>query len=292
LFIFVVNKNSGKGNALKVLGEVELLLQSKKMDYQVLITESREDVLQLRTLLKNVHTKISGVIALGGDGTSQEVINQLVGTEYPFSVIPTGSGNDFARARGIDRNLKREVERIIGGRQEKVDLMKVNNRYCLTVIGLGFDGMVAQVTNQMRFKKWFGSLAYILSVLKVLRTYKPSSVRLTIDGEYIHYDKVWLIAIANYPYYGGGMKICPYATSQDGLVDICIVHGLSRWKLLLLFPSVFKGGHVKQKGVNMIQGREIIVNSGKPLITHGDGEIIGSTPITITIEKNALNIIS
>ncbi|WP_368503789.1 diacylglycerol kinase family protein [Alkalihalophilus sp. As8PL] len=292
MFIFVINKNSGKGKTLKVWDEVELYLQSKKVDYQVLVTESKEDVLQLKSLINNVHTKISGVIAIGGDGTSQEVINQLVDTGYPFSVIPTGSGNDFARARGLDRNVRREVDRIIGGRQEKIDLMKVDSKYCLTVIGLGFDGVVAQVTNQMGFKKWLGSFSYIISVLKVLRTYKPSSVELTIDGEYLQYDKVWLIAIANYPYYGGGMKICPNATSQDGLVDICIVHGQSRWKLLLLFPSVFKGEHVKQKGVNILQGREIIVNADKQLIIHGDGEIIGVTPITITIEKNALNIIS
>lgn len=292
MYYFVVNQSSGSGRALRTWSKVESYLKEEKIKYHVWMTESKTEVEEHLTLLKASNKAISAVVVLGGDGTIHEVVNQLAGSSLPFSVIPTGSGNDFARARGISKDYVREMKRIISGEQKNIDLMHTGRQHCLTVIGLGFDGMVAKVTNEMKVKKWLGSFSYIVSVLKVLRTYKPSHIYLTLDDVTHEFEDVWLVAVANHPFYGGGMKICPNASSEDGQLDICIIHGLSKWQLLRLFPSVFRGKHINSDRVKMMRGESIRVESDDRLVIHGDGEMIGETPISISIKKNGCRIIS
>ncbi|MEC2074336.1 diacylglycerol/lipid kinase family protein [Alkalihalophilus marmarensis] len=292
MFVFIVNTKAGKGRAKRVWTRVEEYLKDNKIEYQVLKTVSKEEIMQLRPILENARGKVRCVIAIGGDGTSHSVINELAGTDVPFSIIPTGSGNDFARANGISKDCIKQINHIVNSDHEKMDVITMGAKSCLTVIGLGFDGLVAKVTNEIKIKKWLGSAAYIYSVLKVLNYFKPANVVLTIDGEEMKVDNVWLIAIANHPYYGGGMKICPNASSKDGLLDICVVHSLSKWKLLSIFPLVFSGKHLGKKGVNEYRGKTIQVSSEKPLMIHGDGEMIGETPVTISVKEQSLNVIS
>ncbi|WP_100404855.1 diacylglycerol/lipid kinase family protein [Bacillus solitudinis] len=292
MYAFVVNPHSGNGRSLNVWKEVEMILLKRDIMYRVLMTQNKEDLEQFITKLKASKKPIKAVVALGGDGTIHEVINYLKGTSFPFRVIPTGSGNDFARAQGITRKVQKEVDLILKGRIEKIDVLEMRNRHCITVIGLGFDGEVARVTNQMRYKKWLGRLAYLYSVLKVLSYYNPSAVKVTVGREERTFNHVWLVAVANHPYYGGGMKICPNANSQDGKLDVCVVHGLSKWKLLSLFPRVYKGSHVYCQGVTTYQTDSVHIQSEQPLLIHGDGENIGHSPVTISIKKEELYLIS
>ncbi|MFC0557678.1 diacylglycerol/lipid kinase family protein [Halalkalibacter alkalisediminis] len=292
MYYFIVNKTSGNGRSIKIWNEIEGILKEKKVTYMVLLSSNKIEVLEYISTIKSRNSRVDGVVALGGDGTIHEIINQLIGTVYPFTVIPTGSGNDFARARGITKDYEQEIDRILKKGQQTIDLLKIGDRHCMTVVGIGFDGKVAKEANEMKLKKWFGGLAYFFIIFKVLISYKPTYTKLLLNGEERIFERVWLIAIANHPYYGGGMKICPDATSNDGKLDICIIHSLPKWRLLFILAAVFKGKHVTMTGVEYVQVESIEVESNEPLYVTADGEIMGQTPTTVTVTKDAFHVIS
>ncbi|WP_227936832.1 diacylglycerol/lipid kinase family protein [Alkalihalobacillus deserti] len=292
MYYFIVNKTSGNGRSTKIWSEIEKILIEKDVRYTVLLSKNKIEVLEYISTIKNATNQVDGVVALGGDGTIHEIINELLGSVVPFTVIPTGSGNDFARARGITKNYQQEIERILQKGQQKIDLLKVGDRHCMTVVGIGFDGKVAKEANELKLKKWLGGLAYFFIIFKVLINYKPTYTRLLLNGKERIFEKVWLIAIANHPYYGGGMKICPNAKSNDGKIDICIIHSLPKWRLLFILAAVFTGKHVSMKGVDYVQVEQVEVESNEPLYVTADGEMMGQTPTTVTINKNAFHVIS
>ncbi|WP_332632975.1 diacylglycerol/lipid kinase family protein [Halalkalibacter flavus] len=290
MYYFLVNRTSGKGRSVKVWNEIEAILREKNVEYQVIITETKDEGLAFINNLLTLNQDISGIIALGGDGTIHEIMNRLIGTNVPFSVIPTGSGNDYARARGISNDYVKEIEKLLQNDKKKIDLLEIGDRHCMTVVGIGFDAKVADEANKMKWKKWFGGLAYLMTILKVLITYKPSSIRLTLNNEERVFEKVWLIAIANHAYYGGGIKICPNALSDDGKLDICIIHSLPKWRLLFILANVFKGKHVTMKGVDYLQVESIQVDSDDPLFVTADGEMMGQTPTSVSVKKEAFHV--
>jgi diacylglycerol kinase (ATP) len=213
-----------------------------------------------------------------------------------LGIIPAGSGNDLARALDIPMDYKKALERILMGEQRKMDIGRINNEYCITVTGIGFDGKVAEVNNASKFKNLLnfirlGDLSYAHSVLHVLLKYRPVNIQLKVDGKTLTFFNVWLIAIANTPNYGGGIKICPDACYHDGLFDICIIHSMTKWELLRNFPKAYKGKHVSHPGVTMLKGKEVEVISEWPVIVQSDGELVTKTPVNVTIQKEALLII-
>jgi diacylglycerol kinase family enzyme len=125
----------------------------------------------------------------------------------------------------------------------------------------------------------------------VLFQYTPIDISVVIDKELYKFQKMWLIAVANLPFYSGGLVICPKADSNDGLFDICIVQGMSKLEFLRIFPLVFKGNHTSSPSIKIIKGKELEINSQIPLMIHGDGEVIGRTPARIRIEPCALYVI-
>ncbi|PLR95287.1 lipid kinase [Bacillus sp. T33-2] len=292
---FIVNKVSGNGRGLKVWTAIEKILQQKHIVYSVHFTQKRKDATQIVMELIN-DKETSVIIAVGGDGTVNEVINGLVGCQVPLGIIPAGSGNDFCRALGVPMKFDQALERILKHDKELIDIGRVNNEYFATVVGIGFDGQVAKVTNSSKYKKLLnrmrmGGISYIVGVVNVLLYYKPTDVVLEIDKKQFKIPKVWLIAVANSPYYAGGMLICPNATNKDGLFEICIVQGISRWGLLRMLPLVFKGKHISHPSISILKGREIDILSGSPMIAHGDGEIVGSTPVKLTVQPGSLCIL-
>ncbi len=172
----------------------------------------------------------------------------------------------------------------------------MNDRVAINAVGAGFDGQVAKVTNEASYKKWFnrwklGMVSYVVSVLRVLFSYKPCDATITVDGKTERLSQVWLIAVANIPNYGGGMLICPKAVFDDGIAEVCVVSGVSRWSLLRAFPLIFSGAHVKHPAVRFFSGERISIQSERPLVVHADGEVVAETPITVTVLKRHQKVI-
>ncbi|PAE33322.1 diacylglycerol/lipid kinase family protein [Bacillus sp. 7884-1] len=295
MYCFIVNKVSGNGKALKIWDKIERKLQTKNVDYCVRFTEKPKHApLLVQELIKKV--KVTVMVAVGGDGTIHEVINGLVGTDTPLGIIPAGSGNDFSRGLGIPTKHDRALERILNGKPKIIDIGFVNSTYFCTVSGIGFDGEVAKKTNESMHKKVLnfvrmGQISYLISAINVLFQYKPMEITLMIDQKLYKIQKVWLIAVANFPYYGGGFMICPDAEINDGLFDICIVQGMSKWEFLRIFPLAYKGKHTSSPFIKIIKGKEIEILSSTPMLVHGDGEVIGQTPARIRMEPSALYVI-
>lgn len=290
-----MNKVSGNGRGMKIWRQIEKRLQEKNVSYCVRFTQkSKQATSFVNELMKE--EKAAVIVAVGGDGTIQEVVNGLVGTKTPLGIIPAGSGNDFSRGLGIPKKLDQALERILQGKPKLIDIGYANSTYFCTVVGVGFDGEVAQTTNASIFKKLFnmirmGHLSYLVSAINVFIHYKPRDISLMIDKKLYKIPKVWLIAVANLPFYGGGIIICPKAESNDGLLDICIIQGMSKWEFVRTFPLVLKGNHVSSPNIKMIKGKDIEIYASSPLLVHGDGEIIGQTPTKIRIEPRSLYVI-
>ncbi|MDQ0217850.1 diacylglycerol kinase family lipid kinase [Peribacillus cavernae] len=295
MYCFIVNKVSGNGRALKIWSLIEKILQEKNIRYCVHFTQKSNHATQIvQEYINNKETAV--IIAVGGDGTVHEAINGLSGSNIPLGIIPAGSGNDFCRALGIPLRFDKALERILKDERKVIDIGRINDKYYATVVGIGFDGQVAHTTNISKYKKLLnlfrlGGISYIVGVFKVLFYYKPTNVDLKVDKKQQKIANVWLIAVANSPSYAGGMLICPNAINTDGLFDICIVQGISRWELLRILPTVFKGKHTSHPSVTILKAREVEILSDSPMIAHGDGEIIGQTPVKISVKPRSLYVL-
>ncbi|MFL1673265.1 diacylglycerol/lipid kinase family protein [Paenibacillus dendritiformis] len=296
MYLFIVNRISGNGKGIKTWRKIEPLLQNKQVHYKVEFSDSPSHAALLVRQYMIEHDKMKAFVIVGGDGTIQSVAHEIAESNIPLGIIPAGSGNDLARGLHIPLNAKKALEYLLTGTTKKIDIARIGSKCYTTVVGIGIDGKVAQTVNLSRYKKWFnhlkmGNLSYIFSFIQVLLRYKPANVHITVDGKEMIFSDVWLIAVANLPNYAGGMKICPEACYTDGFFHICIVQGTSRWTLMKIFPDVFRGNHIFHPAVTTLRGRKVEVYTESPMIAHGDGEMIGETPLEVTVYQDAIHVI-
>lgn len=296
---FVVNPVSGNGSGSKKWRIIENVLISRGIAYSVKMTQTGLDAKSFAGDFA-ADPAISSVVAVGGDGTVHETANGLfsAGSLKPLGYIPAGSGNDFALGFGIPSRTEDALEVILSQRAvRRADVLKYGDRIAVSSVGVGLDGRIALVTNTASYKKWLnriklGKLSYVLSLVRVLAAYKPRRITLTVDGADHIFDRVWLVATANIPYYGGGMMICPGADPADGSAEICVVSGIGRAELLAVFPRVYKGTHTTHPAVRFLRGSRIGLCSEHALDIHMDGETAGKTPIELEVVPAALSIIA
>ncbi|SMO70266.1 diacylglycerol/lipid kinase family protein [Melghirimyces algeriensis] len=287
MYIFIVNPASGNGRGERVWFQVQQLLSQYRIAHQVFFTKFAGHAVELTRLAMHL-PHIRSVIAIGGDGTVHEVGNALIGTDRPLGYIPSGTGNDFALAHAIPSSPVQALRRVLKHQVYRIDTAKMGKRFLIGFAGIGFDGQVAKVINDSVFNRRMGRFAYLLGFMQALRNYQPAQLSLTLDGETYEYQRVWLIAVANIPNYGGGMNICPGAAPNDGHLDICCVTDLSRMQLVKLFPSVYRGKHIQDPSVRVHRARKVTLQTDPPLIVHADGEVIGKTPLSITVFPDSL----
>lgn len=291
---FVVNPAAGSGRAARVWQLAEAMLKEHQIDFHACFTAKPGDGRGLALMLAEQGAEV--VVAVGGDGTVQEVAHGLTERDDPplLGYIPAGSGNDFARGNGLPMDPREAVACILNRQSVKqVDVLRLSDRIAVNAIGAGLDGTVAETANRAATKRWgsrigWSKIAYTLSAIRTLLTYTPCRVRLEIDGRQVEVPDVWMVTVANIPYYGGGMKICPQAVSDDGKADVCVVSGNNRWTLLRVFPQVYRGGHIHHPAVRMYQGSRIRIEAERPLPVHADGEQAGHTPVCAEVAHRRL----
>lgn len=305
-YYFIVNQNAGGGRGKKVWKLVESELRTKGINYQVFFTEYRGHGSKLAARIPETDkTNVEAVIAIGGDGTIHEVANGLKNNpEITVGFIPAGSGNDFSRGYHVPKKPLHALKHILDNNKDSLKKYDVGKFYSkdyegifTSSIGIGFDAVIAEVTNNARYKLWLnkirmGFLAYVITLLRLLFTFRPFDARVSIEDQEYSFDNTWLIAISNIPFYGGGMKINPSSSPEDGLLDVCVVNNLSKLKLLFLFLSVFNGGHTRLKEVTLLKGKRIAVETSRSVSFHTDGEVNGATPIKIEVDPKRHHFIS
>lgn len=231
------------------------------------------------------------VVAVGGDGTVSEVVNGLMGTGSALGIIPSGTGNDLCRTLRIPFRAADAAEHALSGATRPIDVGEIEGgRYFINIAGVGFDAEVSRAVNA--FPKYLGgTVPYVLGILKTLWRFHPAPMEIDVDGQ--RYDrKVFLMAVGIAQVYGGGMRMLPDASIDDGLLDICIGGDLGRAEILKLVPKLYSAGHVGHPKIEFARGKRVTVRSPVPVAVHADGDLIGELPKTFLIHPGALSVVS
>ena len=296
----VVNPQSSNGNTRKRWPEYLMRLREDGylIDY-AFTTEPGDATRITQRLLKEGYTHI---IAVGGDGTMNEVVNgffskgQLINSEAELALFSHGTGGDLIRTLRISRGIECFLKILRRGQKRRIDVGEVlfqdqhNNqthRYFLNVADVGLGGeTVARVNRQS--KRLGGKLSFLIgSVLRILR-YRNKSMRCEIDGKLVFEGRMNSIMVANGRYIGGGMMIAPDAELDDGLFDVVCLGDFSRLMLLRHLPKIYKGTHLEIPGVTVQRGRSVVITTVEKALLDIDGEQPGQAPLTFSLLPKAL----
>lgn len=220
-------------------------------------------------------TSASGVARLvvaGGDGSIHHVLPYLAGTRCALGVVPLGNGNDLAGALGLPHDLDEALDVAIRGDVRQIDLGRAGDRYYATVAGIGLDGDVAGAVD--RGLRWVrGPVAYPVAVVRALAGFLPPHLRVIHDSG--TFDGPTMLAVlANGTRFGGGMKIAPHARADDGRLDLVIVRGISRLRVLVAFPRLYTGRHLGHPAVTWSRTRQATVYLESRRAVYADGEFL------------------
>jgi len=295
--IFVVNPKAGKTDRVAQITE-ELEVYKDKIDYEIYVTKSIGDAREYVKAYLSSHPKdvIYRFYACGGDGTLHDVVNGAAGFENAeVACYASGSGNDFVK-NFPDKERFKSLDCLINGKSQKIDLLKVDDKYCINIFNYGFDGEVT--FGMLRFKRWplvSGPMAYNLAAITSLLFKMNQYLKITVDNEVIFDGKGLLVAVANGNCYGGGFHCAPEAKIDDGLIDLCLVKKVSRFKAAGLIKIYKAGEHIHNpKLKDLIDYRRcqhVIVESHKPVAYAIDGEVFRKQRVVIDMIKSALNFV-
>jgi diacylglycerol kinase (ATP) len=237
------------------------------------------------------------VLVCGGDGTVASVAGVAAEAGGTIGIVPTGTGNDFARHLGIDGRRPLDALALLdSGRVASCDLGRVRaadgtTAWFTTVANTGFDAEANRWAHGVRWAR--GTTLYVLAMLRTLATYRPAGVQVVVDGV-AHDARAWLVAVANSRYYAGGMMIAPDAELDDGQLDVCLVGPVSRAEFLARFPRVFRGRHTELDAVHTWRGATVELRAASAaggLECWASGERVGPLPATLTAVPAALRVL-
>ena len=288
--VVVVNPTAGRGKAGKLVGRADRILHELGVDHVMRVSESAED---LERKVRAAAVEGAVVVAvLGGDGSVSAAANGLLGTDATLAVFPGGTGDDFAKTIGAGR-FNSAVRLTADPKIRKVDVVRLTMgtvvRHFVNVAGAGFDSEVNETANAMKMN--LGSTGtYVAAVLKTLSRFSPAHYEIGIDDLELSLDAM-LTVIGSGISYGGGMKVLPTASLDDGVLDVCIVEALSKTAFLLAFPRVFNGSHTQHPKIQMHRGRRITLEADRPMRIHADGEQVGPLPAVFEVVPAALPVV-
>jgi len=215
-----------------------------------------------------VADRVDVVVAVGGDGTINEIAAALNGTETALGIIPEGSGNGLALYLGIPLNERAAIRRLNRAEHMVIDSGSINGFPFFNMAGIGFD---ASVSDRFANDNIRGPIGYMKAVLAEISTYKPKRYRLDIDGEVIDRE-AFMVSVANSPQYGNNAYVAPQASVTDGLLDVCIIHKFPLYTIPMMVFHLFNKTADQSDYVEIIRGRHIRVEREAAATVHVDGE--------------------
>ncbi len=291
-YILVVNPQGGAKAGKAILKKVQPVFESVNAELNILETEYAGHAKEIAYSFD--FTGYDGFCAIGGDGTMHEVVNGMLSRpderKLPIGLITGGTGNSFMRdVNCLDPVVA--VKRIITGRKRPVDVAKVDANgetlYAFNIVGWGMPTEINRIAEKMR---WLGGQRYnIASIIEVMKN-RQRLATLVVEGNRI-VGNFGFIMGCNTIHTGKGMKMAPLAQIDDGYIDLIIVHKAGRMKLLNMFPKVFSGAHIGDAAVEYKQVKEFSIIPQEQHELNIDGEMIGSTPIHVTMIKHAVEML-
>lgn len=284
--LFIINKAAGKGFQPAVEGKILDICSRFDAECSIEFTKSKGHATELaREGIKQGFTKI---VAIGGDGTLNEVAQALVHTEVAMGIIPKGSGNGLSRHLGIPLNFEKAIENIFTGQTIRIDTFLINNHLSINVSGVGFDGHVANLFGKDGKR---GLLGYIKLTVREFFTFKEFICTLTVDGKLIP-TKAFIIAIANSSQYGNNARIAPEASVMDHKLHVTLLTKVPMLSLLPFMVRFFTNRVYNSAYCSTFDGSSFQLSMQKDMAYHIDGEASGSEKVfSIGIQPSSLRLI-
>ncbi len=244
-----------------------------------------------------VRTGAQLLVVVGGDGSVNEVVNGIAGSDVELAVIPRGTGWDFARSLQIPRDLDAAVEVALSGEVREIDLGLVSYRtwagaegraHFANVGSAGISGAIAKRANETS-KALGGKISYYWATLAAFARWQTGEMRVSVDDE-IRGGKMIDTLVANGRYLGGGMMMLPEAEPDDGLFDVLLIGDVTKRDLLFTLPKSYRGKHLPHPRLEVLRGRVVTVDADEPLPIELDGEQPGTTPARFEIAPSGLRV--
>lgn len=297
----VINPSAGHGRARRRGQQVLTELRQHGIRALDLTGQDAEHALaRARAALD----RIQALVVVGGDGMAHLGVNAIAGTGVYLGLVPAGSGNDLARGLGIPVGDVPASVRVVLTALERgprhIDAIATQSpaeptrvpRWTACVLSAGLDAAVNARANAYRWPR--GAARYLRGVVAELTGFRPYHYRITIDGQ-VHEQRATLVALANAPTFGGGLRIAPDARVDDGLMDVVIADGLTRRHIAAVFPRLYRGTHVSHPAVRIVRAREVTLEPGSaapPPRAFGDGEDLAPLPLRATIVPGAVPLLA
>jgi diacylglycerol kinase (ATP) len=287
MWLIVLNRSSGRGNVDRKLRRFTELCKQNNVSYEIVDKDSAAETSYAIRERLSAGT-VEAVIAFGGDGIVSLCLQLVAKSSIGFCVVPTGTGNDFARSIGTyKKSIKSIFHAICFDKPISMDIAAADNftekRYFVQVLSSGFDASVNELANTI--KAPIGRLKYTIAMLLKLPRFKSIEFEVLIDSQKLNMNSM-LVVVANGSSYGGGMKILPNASFQDGKLDLLYVDPVSKFTLLSIFPLVFKGWHLKHPAVHVVSAKSIELRGVTS--AYADGEFVSNLPLKISVIQNGL----
>ena len=286
--LFIVNPSAGNGNAGKEWPEIEKEIDSNFPEHECVLTERPGHATELA---KNGAIKgFDTIVSCGGDGTLNEVINGVAGSEIRVALIPLGTGSDFGKSVGI-RSVQDALKALKSGRTEKVDLANVTfdetgtSRTFINILEIGFGAEVMKYVNS---HSKAGKNSFLIGVLSVLMKLKRFRVKFELD-KLQEMDTIEVI-VANGKYFGGGMLASPCSIISDGNLDVHIMKPVSKLTTLLRLKNLMNGTYIEKNFSYEFRGKAFHF-LGEGNLVEMDGEVVGNTPISISLLEKGVNFV-
>ncbi|NMB26125.1 MAG: diacylglycerol kinase family lipid kinase [Firmicutes bacterium] len=283
----IVNPKAGGGRALKALQRAQEVLRAAGWNLDVVLTQRPNHATEIAR--KAADQKVPLIAVIGGDGTINEVIQGIVGTETRLAIIPGGTGNDHARSLNIPLHPGKAAAMIAQGKVLTMDIGKERDRDFGCLVAMGFPVDVIDHTNK-KHRLLGGSLAILSSVWQTLKDLHFYEAHVTLDDASFSVTTCGIFVL-NTPSVGGGFRFSPKADITDGLLDIMIVGPVTTWDLLSTLPKAYKGKHLGHPAIRLHRARKVRIETAELLPKMFDGEVLGTTPIEVIVRPKALRMV-
>lgn len=297
----IVNPAAGAGRTARKWPQIKCLLKDMGLRFDDELTEAPGHAIELARLA--VKRGYETVVAVGGDGTTNEIVNGLYDAgsmkDIKLGIIATGTGSDYVRTMGIPENYRLACRKLLNPCTVHVDVGIVEysvreaakKRLFVNFAGVGIDAEIVKATT-IKFKKLGGLPAYLMGLLSVCAVYRNHRVCISIDNQAENNRKICTTLINIGKYGGGRMKVAPCADPADGLFDIVVIEDLSKPDLLFSLPRIYRGTHLSHPRVRLLKAKEIAIKPELPLSLQADGEYLGNAPARFRILPNSLTVLT
>jgi diacylglycerol kinase (ATP) len=284
--LFIINPVSGGKSKESVPGLITKYLNKAVFDSTVIYSNG---VAHAHQLAKEALNNYELIVAVGGDGTVNEIASAIVGSNSVLGILPYGSGNGLSRFLGIPMAVEKAIAALNDWRVEAIDAGTANGDWFFNMAGMGFDAHISEVFSHQKNR---GFSTYFKSSVKEVINYKPQKYHIEVDGA-IYEREAFMLSFANSSQYGNNAHVSPNASVQDGLIDVCIIKPFPLWRFPEMGIRMFTKTAHRSKYVEIIRGRHIKVTRDAPGPMHLDGEPrISGTALEIKVAPSSLRIIT